>query len=167
MKLSMHKPTVHQLILDKLRIDLDVAERAAQTAYETATHEENIAENKYDTLGLEASYLAAGQAKRVEEIRHSLTLCQNLTLRPYDDQRGIEVGALLGLEDEKGREQWLFLAPDAAGLKVDLVGQMITVITPARRWAKACWASSKGMRWRFWWRALGNSLLLPRSFRKV
>ncbi|MEX5686588.1 MULTISPECIES: GreA/GreB family elongation factor [Pseudomonas] len=126
----MHKPTVHQLILDKLRIDLDIAERAAQTAYETATHEENIAENKYDTLGLEASYLAAGQAKRVEEIRQSLTLCQNLMLRPYDNQRGIEVGALLGLEDEKGREQWLFLAPDAAGLKIDLVGQPITVITP-------------------------------------
>ena len=126
----MNKHTVHQLILDKLQIDLDIAERAAQTAYETATHEENIAENKYDTLGLEASYLAAGQAKRVEEIRQSLSLCQNLALRPYDEQRGIEVGALLGLEDGKGREQWLFLAPDAAGLKVDLVGQLITVITP-------------------------------------
>ncbi|VVM88600.1 hypothetical protein PS645_02653 [Pseudomonas fluorescens] len=126
----MNKNTVHQLIINKLRIDLDIAERAAQTAYETATHEENIAENKYDTLGLEASYLAAGQARRVEEIRQSLTLCQNLPLRAYDDKRGIEVGALLGLEDENGREQWLFLAPDAAGLKVDLVGQFITVITP-------------------------------------
>lgn len=126
----MNKKTVHQLIIDKLRIDLDVAERAAQTAYETATHEENIAENKYDTLGLEASYLATGQARRMEEIRQSLTLCQNLVLRPYDEQRGIEIGALLGLEDENGREQWLFLAPDAAGLKVDLVGQSITVITP-------------------------------------
>ncbi|WP_201190771.1 GreA/GreB family elongation factor [Pseudomonas fluorescens] len=126
----MNKKTVHQLIIDKLRIDLDVAERAAQTAYETATHEENIAENKYDTLGLEASYLATGQARRMEEIRQSLTLCQNLALRPYNDQRGIEIGALLGLEDENGREQWLFLAPDAAGLKVDLVGQSITVITP-------------------------------------
>jgi hypothetical protein len=91
----MNKHSVHQLILDKLRIDLDIAERAAQTAYETATHEENIAENKYDTLGLEASYLAAGQAKRVEEIRQSLALCQNLTLRAYDENRGIEVGALL------------------------------------------------------------------------
>jgi len=126
----MNKQTVHQLILDKLRVDLDIAERAAQTAYETATDEENIAENKYDTLGLEASYLAAGQARRVEEIRQSLALCQTLILRPYDERRGIEVGALLGLEDEKGREQWLFLAPDAAGLKVDLVGQLITVITP-------------------------------------
>ena len=128
--MPMNKHAVLQLILEKLTVDLDIAQRAAQTAYETATHEENIAENKYDTLGLEASYLAAGQAKRVEEIKQSLALCQNLQLRAYDDQRGIEVGALLGLEDENGRQQWLFLAPDAAGLKVDVVGQPITVITP-------------------------------------
>lgn len=128
--MTMNKQTVHQLILDKLKIDLDIAERAAQTAYETATHEENIAENKYDTLGLEASYLAAGQARRVEEIRQALALCQNLTLRPYDARRGIQVGTLIALEDEDGREQWLFLGPDAAGLKIALVGQPITVITP-------------------------------------
>ena len=97
----MNKHAVLQLILEKLSVDLDIAQRAAQTAYETATHEENIAENKYDTLGLEASYLAAGQAKRVEEIKQSLALCQNLQLqlRAYDEQRGIEVGALVGLED--------------------------------------------------------------------
>lgn len=126
----MNKQTVHSLILEQLAGDLEIARRAAQTAYETATHEENIAENKYDTLGLEASYLAAGQARRVEEIRQALTLCQNLSLRPYDDQLGIQVGALMGLEDEQGRQQWLFLAPDAAGLKVHLVGQLITVISP-------------------------------------
>jgi len=39
-------------------------------AHETATHEENIAENKYVTLGLEAAYLATGQARRAEAIRH-------------------------------------------------------------------------------------------------
>ncbi|RZA05588.1 MAG: transcription elongation factor GreAB, partial [Proteobacteria bacterium] len=88
----MNKHAVLQLVLEKLSADLDIAQRAAQTAYETATHEENIAENKYDTLGLEASYLAAGQARRVEEIKLSLTLCQNVALRAYDDQRGIEVG---------------------------------------------------------------------------
>ncbi|MGO4002657.1 MULTISPECIES: GreA/GreB family elongation factor [Pseudomonas] len=126
----MNKQTVHSLILEQLAGDLEIARRAAQTAYETATHEENIAENKYDTLGLEASYLAAGQARRVEEIRQALTLCQNLSLRPYDDQLGIQVGALMALEDEQGRQQWLFLAPDAAGLKVYLVGQLITVISP-------------------------------------
>ncbi|NWE42049.1 GreA/GreB family elongation factor [Pseudomonas yamanorum] len=126
----MNKHAVHQLVLDKLAVDLDITQRAAQTAYETATHEENIAENKYDTLGLEASYLAAGQARRVEEIKQALTLCQNMQLRPYDEKRGIEVGALLGLVDENDRQQWLFLAPDGAGLKVDVVGQPVTVITP-------------------------------------
>ncbi|KPY50002.1 transcription elongation factor GreAB, partial [Pseudomonas savastanoi pv. savastanoi] len=45
----MNKQDVLQSIIDKLEIDLDIAQRAAQTAYETATHEENIAENKYDT----------------------------------------------------------------------------------------------------------------------
>ena len=126
----MDKFLLQQQVLERLAEDLLQAEQAMRAAHETATHEENIAENKYDTLGLEASYLAAGQAKRVEEIRQSLALCQNLTLRAYDENRGIEVGALLGLEDAKGREQWLFLAPDAAGLKVDVVGQPITVITP-------------------------------------
>jgi len=46
----MNKQSVCQLILQQLRDDLEVAVRAAQTAYETATHEENIAENKYDTV---------------------------------------------------------------------------------------------------------------------
>lgn len=127
---AMNKHAVLQLILEKLTVDLDIVQRAAQTAYETATHEENIAENKYDTLGLEASYLATGQARRVEEIKQSLVLCQQLQLLAYDDQRGIEIGTLVGLEDEDGRQQWLFLAPDAAGLKVDVVGQPVTVITP-------------------------------------
>ncbi|VVO22336.1 GreA/GreB family elongation factor [Pseudomonas fluorescens] len=126
----MNKHAVHTLILEKLKVDLDIVQRAAQTAYEAATHEENKAENKYDTLGLEASYLATGQARRVEEIRQALVLCQNLILRPYDEQQGIQVGALLGLADDNGNQQWLFLGPDAAGLKVYLVGQLITVITP-------------------------------------
>ncbi|MGE8412525.1 MAG: GreA/GreB family elongation factor [Pseudomonas sp.] len=126
----MNKQSVYRLVLQQLQDDLDVAVRAAQTAYETATHEENVAENKYDTLGLEASYLAAGQSRRVEEIRQALNLWQNLVLRSDNPQSGIQIGTLLGLEDEDGHEQWLFLGPDGAGLKVQVVGQLVTVITP-------------------------------------
>ena len=126
----MDKHTVHQRLLERLEIDLDVLQRAAQTAYETATHEENVAENKYDTLGLEASYLATGQARRMEEIRLALKRCREMLLRPYDEQTGIQLGALLALEAENGSEQWLFLAPDAAGLKVEDAGRLITVISP-------------------------------------
>ena len=110
----MNKQTVHQLILDKLKIDLDIAERAAQTAYETATHEENIAENKYDTLGLEASYLATGQARRAQAIRHTLSTWKQLVLRPFDESQGVQLGALVWLADEHDKRQCLFLGPDGA-----------------------------------------------------
>ncbi|PHX48683.1 transcription elongation factor GreAB, partial [Pseudomonas syringae pv. syringae] len=109
--------------------DLDIAERAAQTAYETATHEENIAENKYDTLGLEASYLATGQARRVEEIRQSLTLYRKWSLKPFDESRGIQTGDLVVVEDASGQTHYLFLGPDAAGLKVSAGDHLVTVIT--------------------------------------
>lgn len=125
----MNKTAVYRLMLEKLEIDLDVLQRAAQTAYEAATHEENVAENKYDTLGLEASYLATGQARRVEEIRQALKNCQAMTLAPLSAALGIQVGALIHLEAENGSEQWLFLAPDAAGLKLNLDGEAVTVIT--------------------------------------
>ena len=128
--MPLNKSAVLQCIVERLQVDLDVAVRAAQTAYETATHEENIAENKYDTLGLEASYLAAGQARRVEEIRQSLSLCRQLVLKPFDEQRGIQTGDLIALQADNGTQQLLFLAPDAAGLKVSLGEQSITVITP-------------------------------------
>ena len=126
----MNKTAVHLLMLQKLEIDLDVLQRAAQTAYEAATHAENIAENKYDTLGLEASYLATGQARRVEEIRQALKNCRAMPLAPYDAASGIQIGALIQLEAENGSAQWLFLAPDAAGLKLEHGAQTVTVITP-------------------------------------
>jgi len=126
---DMTKQQVLQGIIEKLTIDLDIAIRAAQTAYETATHEENIAENKYDTLGLEASYLAAGQARRVEEIRQALLAYQKLNLKPFDEARGIQSGDLVTLESARGVEQHLFLGPDAAGLKVNVDDTLITVIT--------------------------------------
>lgn len=125
----MNKRDILQLIITKLEADLDVAQRAAQTAYETATHEENIAENKYDTLGLEASYLAAGQARRVEEIRQSLVLYQKLISVPFTESKGIQTGDLITLENHLGVEQCLFLGPDAAGLKIQYEEHAVTVIT--------------------------------------
>lgn len=126
---SMNKQQVYQRILARLAEDLDVAIRAARTAHETATHEENVAENKYDTLGLEAAYLAAGQSRRVEEIRLALSRFENLQLRDFDEQSGIQTSALVELANERGEQRWVFLGPDAAGLKVQHDGSEILVIT--------------------------------------
>ena len=53
----MDKFLLQQQVLERLAEDLLQVEQAVRAAHETATHEENIAENKYDTLGLEAAYL--------------------------------------------------------------------------------------------------------------
>ncbi|MBB4863931.1 transcription elongation GreA/GreB family factor [Pseudomonas nitritireducens] len=125
----MDKQRAHQLILSRLAEDLEVAVRAARTAHETATHEENVAENKYDTLGLEAAYLAAGQSRRVEEIRQALTLFENLQLRDFDEEQGIQTSALVQLVNDQGLQRWVFLGPDGAGLKVRYDDIEILVIT--------------------------------------
>ncbi|MES2818804.1 MAG: transcription elongation factor GreAB [Pseudomonadota bacterium] len=117
-------------IRGRLEADLAQARRAAQSAYEAATDKANIAENKYDTLGLEASYLATGQARRAEEIRQALSAYQHLSPRPFDVQRGIQLGALILLADAEGAEQWLFLGPDGAGITLLLNGVHVTLITP-------------------------------------
>src|SRR3954466_8556636 len=110
--MPVNKHTVLQRIVEKLQVDLDVAVRAAQTAYETATHEENIAENKYDTLGLEAAYLAAGQARRADAIRQAITHWRQFRPRPYDARQGIQLGALVCLVDSDDRQLLVFLGPE-------------------------------------------------------
>lgn len=126
----MDKATLLQRIIATLEHDAEVLRRAAQTAYETATAEENIAENKYDTLGLEASYLATGQARRTTEIRQALLTYQQLALRDYDPARGVQVGCLVRLEDEDGHQRQVFLGPEGAGLKIGDDDDRVTVITP-------------------------------------
>ena len=140
----MDKARIHRLILDKLAADLQLLQRAAQTAYEAATHEENIAENKYDTLGLEASYLATGQARRAAEIKQALGLFESLNLRPFDPARGIQLSALVLLAAEDGSEQRLFLGPEAAGLKVVEEGEEITVISPRSPLGQALLGKAEG-----------------------
>ena len=68
----MDKFVLLQQVLKRLAEDLLQSEQAVRAAHEAATHEENIAENRYDTLGLEAAYLATGQARRAEAIRQAM-----------------------------------------------------------------------------------------------
>ena len=124
----MDKNLLLQDVLTHLQADLEQASLAALTAHEAATHEENVAENKYDTLGLEAAYLASGQARRVEELRQTLITWRQLRPRPFDAAQGIELGALILLASEDGHEQWLFLGPQGASMKLQHAGQSIQVL---------------------------------------
>lgn len=125
----MNKPQLFKQIISELENVYQVAVDAAQRAYETATDEENEAENKYDTLGLEASYLAHGQAKRVAECEADVIKFKKFEVKAFTEDTPISAGALVCLEDEEGEEQYILLSPVAGGLKINYENKLITLIT--------------------------------------
>mgnify|MGYP001805989295 CR=1 FL=1 len=125
----MDKSVLQQLVLERLAEDLLQAEQAGRAAHESATHEENIAENKYDTLGLEAAYLAAGQARRAEAIRQAMASWRRFRPKPYDASHGIQLGALISLVDSDEKQQQLFLGPDGGSMKLVSGAQLVQVIS--------------------------------------
>lgn len=124
-------------IINALEVLLQNARKAALLAYETATHEENIAENKYDTLGLEASYLAQGQAQRVVDCETDLAEFRELRLKEFSESDIISVGALVELIDTNNNHLLYFLGPAAGGLKIAFDSRDIVVITPTSPLGKA------------------------------
>jgi transcription elongation GreA/GreB family factor len=125
----MDKFLLQQQVLKRLAEDLLQAEQAAQAAHATATHAESVAENKYDTLGLEAAYLATGQARRADAIRQAMAHWRQFRPRPYDASKGIELGALVCLVDSAGKQQQLFLGPDGGSMKLVSGAQLVQVIS--------------------------------------
>jgi len=126
----MDKFLLQQQVLERLAEDLLQAEQAVRAAHETATHEENIAENKYDTLGLEAAYLATGQARRAEAIRQAMTHWRQFRPSPYDASKGIQLGALVCLVDSADKQQQLFLGPDGGSMKLVSDVDADRILTP-------------------------------------
>lgn len=127
----MDKDALLLRIVSHLEVDYAAQLQAAKTAHATATHDENIPDNKYATLGLEASYLAQGYANRAQEIRHALHAFRQLTLQRFSEKSPIRQTALVQLEDDEGQRRWLFLGPAAGGLRLSFDNQEIMVITPA------------------------------------
>ncbi|ETX01119.1 MAG: hypothetical protein ETSY1_08630 [Candidatus Entotheonella factor] len=127
---ELDKSTLVRAIIDQLNANLALLMNAAKSAHDVATNEENIADNKYDTLSLEASYLAQGQANRAQEVRLAIDAYQQLPLRQFDADSVIGVSALVILEAEDGSHTTVFLGPQAGGLKVETNGREVVVITP-------------------------------------
>src|SRR6478609_2923426 len=68
----MTKRELIDRIIAHLEAELAFITRAAIATHAEATDEENKAEDKYDTRGLEASYLAHGQSKAAEAVAQAL-----------------------------------------------------------------------------------------------
>ena len=79
----MTKRELLDRIVARLESELAALTRAALATHAEATDEENKAEDKYDTRGLEASYLAHGQSKAADEVAQALAQFQALVPRDF------------------------------------------------------------------------------------
>jgi transcription elongation GreA/GreB family factor len=127
----MNKTDILQLILEQLTHNLAVQFNAAMTAHEASTHEENIPDNKYETLALEASYVAQGQANRAQEIKRAVATYKQLTLRQFDDDSAIALTALVTLTGDDDTTRTVFIGPLEGGMKVVDHLTEIVVVTPS------------------------------------
>ena len=107
-------------LLDAIRAELrarfDRLTRAAKDAHAAATDPGSKAESKYDTRSLEASYLAAGQARQLEDLARDLGLFDAVTLPAFAIDDPVDAGALVEA-DLHGESTWFLLAPAAGGLE--------------------------------------------------
>lgn len=135
------KINILALIINQLKADITIAENAVKVARDTATHKDCLGSSKYETMGLEASYLAQGQGIRLLELERSLAYFKQLTPQPLDS---IQLGSLVVLNDEHDEQQPFLLAADAGGLKIPYQQHTITVITSKAPLGKAMVGKSTG-----------------------
>jgi transcription elongation GreA/GreB family factor len=125
----MNKRALIKKIIARLTDELEIYFRAAQFSRAEATHESSKAESKYDTRGLEASYLARGQSKQAAELEAAIAEFEKMAVRNFGAGEPIDLGALVELE-HGGENLFYFIGPRAGGTEILHDKKEILVITP-------------------------------------
>jgi len=128
--MSLIKKKIVEKILEHLEADSRLLTDSALEAREAATHEESKAEDKYDTRGLEASYLAGAQAKRAVELQQLIHVFKTIELKDYNSSEPIGLTALVEVQTQDKKSTY-FIVPKGSGLTVKLDGKSIQVISPS------------------------------------
>jgi hypothetical protein len=136
----MDKHEVHKVVTAALLSRYETAKWAAKQAHEAATNEESVAENKYDTFGLEASYLAHGQSQRVLECEKDWLLFDKKRPVLFDEEGAIGLWCLVTLTELQafsGVNKYFFISPCAGGLTVGISEKALYLVTSSSPVGKA------------------------------
>jgi transcription elongation GreA/GreB family factor len=142
----MQKTQLIQQIIANLSESLALLEKAARASHAEATHESSKAESKYDTRGLEAAYLAGGQARQAKDILDSIELYRALPVRDFAPQEAIDLTALVEL-DVEGTRALYFVGPRNGGLEIQCKRKEVMVITPQSPLGQHLMGKKAGQRW--------------------
>jgi transcription elongation GreA/GreB family factor len=153
-KSSVNKKELLQPLLSHLQQEIDATLSAVNEAHALASHEQSKPENQYDTLALEAAYLAHGQSARIAELQRQFMLLDHFEFSDCNDNSRIAVGALVHIKeadsDDYNKKKWLWLLPVAGGVLLKFEnnndGKSIAIrtITPEAPLAKALVGSYVG-----------------------
>lgn len=124
----MIKRALLRQLEEQLRREIDTYQRVALSAHEAATHEEARPENDKDTRSVEAAYLAGAQAERTRELERLVNALTFLDLRAFGPGDPISASALVEVEVD-GKPAHYFLAPQGGGLRAEVEGRTIQVVT--------------------------------------
>ena len=127
----VNKRAIVAKILACLVAELTSYAQSARAAHADATDEQSKAENKYDTRGLESSYLARGQSRQAAETEVARQLFDSLELRDFGPATPVDLGALVELETGSGDggRSLYFIGPKAGGMEIVHSKKNILVIT--------------------------------------
>jgi hypothetical protein len=142
------KQALVRKIIAALTEELERFVKAARASHAEATDPQSKAEHKYDTRGLEAAYLAGGQARKVAEVEESIEQFQKLKLIEFTSENPIDYGALVQIE-MRGGANWYFIGPKAGGLEVIHDKEEVTVITPQSPLGEQLMEKKQGDKFRF------------------
>ena len=124
----VNKAAIVKKIIARLDKDLELYAKAARAAHAEATHEQSKAENKYDTRGLEASYLARGQSRHAAEAAQARQEFEKMEIKNFTSKNGIDVGCYVEVESG-GERACYFVGPRAGGTEVTYDKKLVMVIT--------------------------------------
>jgi transcription elongation GreA/GreB family factor len=117
-------------IVAALDSELKALVKATELALDEATNSETKPENKYDTRGLEASYLAGAQSERLLVLKQRVSFYGVFQAPDFADDDPVRLGALVCLENDDGI-RWVFMGPEGGGLTLEVDGHRVVVLSPS------------------------------------
>jgi transcription elongation GreA/GreB family factor len=142
------KQALVRKIIQALQSELERFAKAARASHAEATDPQSKAEHKYDTRGLEAAYLAGGQARKVSELEETIEQFKKLKITEFTPDTPIDYGALVQVE-MRGAASWYFIGPKAGGLEIVHDKEEITVITPQSPLGEQLFEKKQGDKFKF------------------
>ena len=112
--MTFDKKELIKLFQNNLNDKIKALTEEALAQRDAATNEESKAENKYDTRGLEASYIAQAYASRIKEMQEGLYFLNKTLVSPYNNK--IKVGDVVEICNvekniDKVKLQYFFILP--------------------------------------------------------